>query len=88
MKKIRNLCNIVMGGFTGTLIGYSLYILWDYRAHPLRYAVQSAPWYTGIVLYGALTLAVLLVCAVVKGICRCIQKKRRQRHDTPEDAVK
>lgn len=76
MKKIRNLCNIVMGGFTGTLIGYSLYVLWDYRAHPLRYAVQSAPWYTGIVLYGALTLAVLLVCILVKVLCAHIAGKK------------
>ena len=76
MKKIRNLCNIVMGGFTGTLIGYSLYVLWDYRAHPLRYAVQSAPWYTGIVLYGALTLAVLLVCILVKVLMRRFMGKK------------
>ncbi len=76
MKKIRNLCNIVMGGFTGTLIGYSLYVLWDYRAHPLRYAVQSAPWYTGIVLYGALTLAVLLVCILVKVLCAYFAGKK------------
>ncbi|WP_335342156.1 hypothetical protein [Pseudoflavonifractor phocaeensis] len=46
-------------------------MVWDYHTHPVLYAVQSAPWYTGILVYGAFTLAVLLVCLVLKAVIKC-----------------
>ena len=32
--------------------------------------MQSAPWYTGTLLYGIVTAAVLLVCLLLKRIIR------------------
>ena len=60
----------MMGGFIGVFLGYGIYMVWDYHTHPVLYAVQSAPWYTGILVYGVFTLAVLLVCLVLKAVIK------------------
>lgn len=70
LKKLNHVLNIIMGAFVGVFIGYAIYVVWDYNAHPQLYAVQSAPWYTSILVYGVCTLAVLLVCLVVKALIR------------------
>lgn len=72
MKKdtLNRILNIVMGSFCGIFIGYGLYSFIDYRARPGPYAMQSAPWYTGTLLYGIVTAAVLLVCLLLKRIIR------------------
>lgn len=72
MKKdtLNHILNIVMGSFCGFFIGYGLYSFIDYRARPGLYATQSAPWYTGTLLYGIVTAAVLLVCLLLKRIIR------------------
>ena len=38
--------------------------------HPDRYAITSFPWYTNSLLYGAVTLVVLLVCLIIKFIIK------------------
>ena len=70
MKRLLQLLNIVMGAFVGVLIGRSAYTCWRYTTHPEYYAMQSAPWYTGILLEGAFTLAVLAVCLLIKFILK------------------
>lgn len=70
MKKLNGMLDLIMGAFVGAFLGYGLFVVWDYKAHPGLYAMRSAPWYTGIVLYGAFTLAVLLVCLVLKAAIR------------------
>ena len=47
MKKLNHALNIIIGAFVGLFIGYAIYVVWDYNAHPQLYAAQSAPWYTG-----------------------------------------
>ena len=37
---------------------------------PDRYAITSFPWYTNSLLYGAVTLLVLLVCFIIKAIIK------------------
>lgn len=69
MKKRPNqIFNTIIGAFLGVWIGHSLYVYWDYRAHPGLYALQSAPWYTSILLYGAFTLIAVLIALIVKKI--------------------
>lgn len=46
-KRINNFLNALIGISVGTLVGHSVYIIYDYKAHPGLYAMQSAPWYTG-----------------------------------------
>ena len=47
-KRINNFLNALIGISFGILVGHSVYIIYDYKAHPGLYAMQSAPWYTSI----------------------------------------
>ena len=42
-------------------------------------AVGTAPWYTSILMYGAFTLVVLLVCIVIKAIVKRKMKKAAKK---------
>lgn len=76
LKELNHFLNIVIGSFIGIFIGYGTYIFWDYNAHPDLYAMQSAPWYTGIFVYGLFTIAILIVTIIIKLIIR--RKLKRQ----------
>ena len=67
-KKINQILNIIMGSFIGMFIGSGLYKYWHFRKYPYLYAMQSAPWYTSILINGLLTLVLLAVCMIVKVI--------------------
>lgn len=67
-KKIYRILNMIMGSFTGVFLGSGLYRYWHFQAYPDVYVMQSAPWYTGILIQGALTLMVLTVCLIIKTI--------------------
>ena len=75
MKKLNTILNTIMGAFVGVFVGHGIYIVWDFKTHPELYAMQSAPWYTSILVYGAFTFAILLICIVVKVIIK-YQAKR------------
>lgn len=66
MKKLNHILNVIIGAFTGVFIGHGIYVVWNVRTHPELYAMQSAPWYTSLLVYGAFTIAVLLICIVLK----------------------
>lgn len=68
MKRLNNILNIIIGAFAGVFIGYGTYVVWNFKAHPEVYAVQSAPWYTSILLYGAVTCVIVAVCLAIKAI--------------------
>lgn len=70
MKKLNHALNIIIGAFVGLFIGYAIYVVWDYNAHPQLYAAYSAPWHTGILLYGICALGVAVVCLVIKAVIR------------------
>lgn len=57
-----------MGSLIGMFIGSGLYRYWHFRKYPYLYAMQSAPWYTSILINGLLTLVLLAVCMIVKVI--------------------
>lgn len=65
-KRINQLLNIIIGSSVGVFIGYGIYVYSHYRKYPALYAMQSAPWYTGILVYGVITLIVLAVCFILK----------------------
>ena len=69
-KKINTILNCVIGAFTGVFIAESIYTYWDYKTHPEIYGVTSAPWYTSILMFGIITLAIILVALVIKLIIR------------------
>ena len=60
-NKLNSILNIIMGSVVGVFIGYSVYSVWDYKTHPGLYAMQSAPWYTTLLIYGGYAAAVLIL---------------------------
>ncbi|HIY06890.1 MAG TPA: hypothetical protein H9844_07395 [Candidatus Evtepia faecigallinarum] len=70
MRKWNGILNGILGAFVGVFLGHSLYVVWSVRTRPGLYAMQSAPWYTSILLYGGVTLVVVLVCLAVKGFLK------------------
>ena len=75
MKKVNQILNIIMGAFVGVFIGHGAYVVWSFKTRPELYATQSAPWYMSIFVYGAFTVAVLVVCIVLKAIIKHYAKK-------------
>lgn len=69
-KKIDRFLNIVMGSFIGVFLGYGGYEYVYYRTHPDLYAWDSAPWYTSIMVYGAVAVAAVVICLLGKLIIR------------------
>ena len=70
MKKLNHMLNIIIGSVMGAFVGRGLYIAWNFKTRPELYAMQSAPWYTSILVDGAFALAVLLICIVIKVIIK------------------
>lgn len=59
-----------MGVVVGIFIGHSIYQYWDFKSNPDMYVSQSAPCYTSIMLWGAVTVIVLAVAVMIKAIIR------------------
>jgi len=74
LKKLNHILNMVIGSFIGVFIGHGIYVLWDYKTHPGLYALQSAPWYTSILIYGIFTFILLIVAIAIKLIIRIRMK--------------
>ena len=74
MKKLNTIVNTIIGAFVSAFIGHGIYVVWNFKTYPELYAMQSAPWYTSILVYGAFTIVVLLICFVIKAISKRKQK--------------
>ncbi len=59
-----------MGTDIGIFIGHGIYVFQDFKIHPNLYAAWSVPWYTGILIYGIITAAVLIAVIIIKLIIR------------------
>ena len=70
MKKLNTLLNTIIGAFIGVFIGNGVYVVWNFKTCPELYAMQSAPWYTSILVSGAVTLAVVVVAVIAKIIIK------------------
>ena len=67
-KKINQILNIIMGSMIGVFVGSGLYRYWHFRKYPDLYLIQSAPWYTSILIQAVYTLILLALCMIVKVI--------------------
>ena len=65
MKKLCGLLKTAIWCLIGVFLGSTIYTALDYKAHPGLYAMNSAPWYTGIVLGAGVTAALVLVLLVI-----------------------
>lgn len=66
MKRANQILNIIMGAFIVFFIGHAIYIVWNYNTNPEFYGMQSAPWYTGILVDGVFTIIFEVVCLIIK----------------------
>lgn len=66
IKKLNSLLNIIIGTSVGVFIGHTVFKYLHYQKHPECYGIQSAPWYTSSVIYGAVTVLVLLIAIILK----------------------
>ena len=81
MKRANQILNILIGAFLGVFIGHSLWRCWDWHRRPGLYAMQSAPWYTSILVYGAFSAGVVIFALLLKWILRKMSKKRACREE-------
>ena len=65
MERLYKTLKIAFFVFLGIFIGGSLYIVYDYNAHPGLYALRSAPWYLDILINGIFTAVVLIAITVI-----------------------
>ena len=70
LRKLNCFFNIVIGSVIGVFIGFGIYKFWHFKTYPNLYAIQSAPWYTELLLDGALVAVVMVVCIILKLIIR------------------
>ena len=76
LRKLNCFLNIVIGSFIGTFIGAGIYKFWHFKTYPNLYAMQSAPWYTALQLYGAMVAFVVVVCIILTLVeASCIRLK-------------
>lgn len=75
LNKINNWLNIIIGVTVGIFIGNGAYVLFDNRKNPELYAMQSAPWYTDILVCAVFSAAILLIAFIAKRIIRNRSKR-------------
>lgn len=75
---IKNILNIIMAYFICDFLRHSIIVVRDYKTSPELYAVQSAPWYSSILFYGAITFLVVGVGTLIKVVLNHIEKKNQK----------
>ena len=65
MKNVIRIAWCTIGAFIGVLVGSGIWKYWDYKKHPDIYALNSAPWYTGLLLNGIVTLVIVIICLII-----------------------
>ena len=50
-RKAQRFFAIAMGAFFGVFLGYCLWTAWSHAARPELYAMTSAPWWVGVLVY-------------------------------------
>lgn len=67
-KKINQALNIIISVLIILFIASGLFKYRHFQKYTDLYVMQSAPWYTGLLINGFLTLALLTVCMILKAI--------------------
>ena len=66
LRKLNCFLNIVIGSFIGVFIGFGIYKFWHFKSIQIYIAMQSAPWYTELLLDGVLVTVFVIVCITLK----------------------
>ena len=70
LKKMNAILNIIIILLIGFFAGHGIYAFYHNRTPPDLYAKQTAPWNTGIIVYGIITILVLTAAFGMKLIIR------------------
>ena len=65
MKNAISIIKTFLWCLAGVFIGRGIYQFIDYKMNPAKYEVQSAPWYTGLLVQGVITAIVVVCCLIV-----------------------
>lgn len=76
MKKIYDFLGILIGVCVGVFLGRVIYTFWEYKTFPGLYAMQSAPWYTSILVYGVFTAVSATVMLLVRWVLRRMMRRK------------
>ena len=85
MKRARLFLKCFLFVQLGGCLGRFLWQYVDYRRNPALYEINSAPWYTGILLLGALT-AVAAALTLTAYLILGAAIRKREGGGTPADA--
>lgn len=66
LKKCNIILNIIIGSSVGVFWGHLIYSFVDYKNQTVLYEIQSAPWYTSSIVYGLVTIVVVLIAITTK----------------------
>ena len=80
MKKASKVLSYIIAA---VIIGFLLHCafkFWDFKSNPHLYAMQSAPWYTGILIDGCLSLGVIFICIVSKLVLKHLERKATSKY--------
>ena len=75
LKRLYDILSVALWCAVGVFIGTSLYVVFDYIAHPDLYAMASAPWYSAIIVNALLLAPVIALLLIARFFI-----KRRLKH--------
>ena len=75
LDRICMILRIAAQALAGAWASYALWQWWDFSARPGLYAMQSAPWYTGVLLCGAAAAVLVLVLLAAAWLLRRGQRR-------------
>lgn len=66
LKKCNIIQNLIIGSSVGVFLGHLIYSFVEYKKQTVLYELQSAPWYTSSIVYGLVTIVVVLIAITTK----------------------
>lgn len=78
MKKLYQFLRILFFSNFGVFIGRALYAALWYRNHPELYIMNSAPWYTDILVYGVTALGFAVVLGILLWILKPLADRAKE----------
>ncbi|MEE0204216.1 MAG: hypothetical protein UEE32_02620 [Oscillospiraceae bacterium] len=70
MEKVYRILKTAIWCFVGVFIGNSCYEFKAYKTYPELYAMQSAPWYYGILMHAVLTAVIIAGILIVMALLK------------------
>ena len=78
MDKLNTFLNIFIGTLIGGVFGHALFTYRHYLKYPGLYEIQSAPWYTSVIVRAGFTLGLIVIILIIKFVI----KRRMERGAT------